>query len=255
MPRTTPADRFDQLIAHATDVFIQQGYRRTQMADVADAMGVAKGTLYLYVESKEALFDLACRHADDAAPLAPPDVLPVPTPPAGATVAYVAARLAQNGMPVSLAAAVERRGTVDVRAELEAIVGELYDVLARNRRGIKLIDRSARDHPELATLWFANTRGGLIALLTRYLDARIRRGLIAPVPDVAAAARLVIETTVFWAVHRHWDAHPQPVDEPTARATVLRMLTRALAAPPQRERTALTASPRPTARRTRGRRL
>ena len=30
----------------------------------AEAMGVAKGTLYLYVESKEALFDLTCRSAD-----------------------------------------------------------------------------------------------------------------------------------------------------------------------------------------------
>ena len=35
----------------ATDVFIERGYRQTQMADVARAMGVAKGTVYLYVVS------------------------------------------------------------------------------------------------------------------------------------------------------------------------------------------------------------
>jgi AcrR family transcriptional regulator len=34
------------------------------MADVAEALGVAKGTLYLCVESKEALFDAVLRYAD-----------------------------------------------------------------------------------------------------------------------------------------------------------------------------------------------
>ena len=34
------------------------------MEDVAKALRVAKGTLYVYVESKEALFDLVARCAD-----------------------------------------------------------------------------------------------------------------------------------------------------------------------------------------------
>ena len=49
MARGIPAGRLEQLVDCATRVFIDQGYRRTQMADVADALGVAKGTLYLYV--------------------------------------------------------------------------------------------------------------------------------------------------------------------------------------------------------------
>ena len=68
MPRTIPDDRLAKLVDCATEVFIAQGYQRTQMADVAKALGVAKGTLYLYVESKDALFDLVARCADDAHP-------------------------------------------------------------------------------------------------------------------------------------------------------------------------------------------
>jgi len=228
MPRTAPPDRFDQLVARATDVFIEQGYRRTQMADVADAMGVAKGTLYLYVESKEALFDLICRWADAPRPLAHPDVLPVPTPAAGATLEYVAARLAREGEVASLASALERRRVRDVGVELAEIVGELYDILARNRFGLKLIDRSARDLPELAALWFTGARGGLLELLREYLASRLQRRLLRPVPDLDAAARLVLELIVLWAVHRHWDAHPQAIDEATAKATVTRFVTGAL---------------------------
>jgi len=228
MARKIPDDRFDQLIDTATQVFIEQGYRRTQMADIADAMGVAKGTLYLYVESKEALFDLACRYADGPRPLPRPDVLPVPTPPAGTTLAYVTERLAREAELPALAAAVGRQRVRDAGEELAGIVAEIYDVLARNRRGLKLIDRSARDLPELAAVWFTGARGGFLALLRQYLEARLRRRLFRPVPDLTAATRLVLELIVFWAVHRHWDAHPEAIEESTAKATVIRFVTGAL---------------------------
>lgn len=51
MPRRIPENRLKDLLECATRVFIDQGYRRAQMADVASALGVAKGTPYLYVES------------------------------------------------------------------------------------------------------------------------------------------------------------------------------------------------------------
>src|SRR5438552_6459514 len=88
MARQIPDGRFPQLLEAATEVFIEQGYARTQMADVATALGVAKGTLYLYVESKEALFDLVARYADAEPPMPWPP-LPVRTPKPGATVKYV----------------------------------------------------------------------------------------------------------------------------------------------------------------------
>lgn len=230
MARRVPADRLEQLVDVATRVFVEQGYRRTQMADVAAALGVAKGTLYLYVESKEALFDFALRFADVERPFSAPPRLPVRTPKPGATVRYVRELLARNQVLPALAAASRGRGA-DAAAELEAIVGELYDLLARHRRGIKLLDRSAPDYPELAGLWFEGARGGLVEALAGYLEDRIRRGRLRPVPDALLAARLIIETTVFWAVHRHWDAHPQAVDDTTAKQTVLRFLAGALAQP------------------------
>src|SRR5882672_9182308 len=178
MPRQIPEDRFDQLVDCATKVFVEQGYRRTQMADVADEMGVAKGTLYLYVESKDALFDLVCRQADVPPPRPVPAKLPLPTPNPSATIEYIASRLAEDGVPRTLAAALERRRESDPRLELEAILRELYDVLSRNRRGLKLLDRSAPDLPELGALWFQGARSGLFGLMAEYLERRIRAGLL-----------------------------------------------------------------------------
>ena len=231
MARSIPDDRLERLVACATDVFIAQGYRRTQMADVATALGVAKGTLYLYVESKDALFDLVVRCADDDAPFQKPPTLPIRTPKPGATLKYVRERLAKNQIPTALSAALSRKRVADPRAELEDIVRELYDALARNRHGIRLLDRAAVDYPELAALWFEGARGGLVRLLGQYFEDRSRRKLLRAVPDALVAARLLIETVVFWAVHRHWDPSPQAVDARAAEETVVQLIRDALLAP------------------------
>jgi len=227
MPRAIPKERFHELVEAATSVFLEQGYRRTQMADVATRMGVAKGTVYLYVESKEALFDAVVRNADRHERIALPEELPVPTPPPGATLEEVRKRVAETGLP-RLTEALARQRVVDVRAELEGVVRELYGLLARHRVGIKLLDRCAHDHPELADVWYGSGRESVQDLLCRYLQDRIRRRRLAPVEDPSVSARIVLETAVFWAVHRHWDPSPQPVEERTAEDAVVQFVVRAL---------------------------
>jgi len=231
MARTIPKDRFHDLVEAATTVFLEEGYRRAQIADVAARMGVAKGTVYLYVESKEALFHAVVRHADRRERIELPDVLPFPTPPPGATLEEVRKRVAENGLPV-LGEALARRRVTDVRAELESILHELYGLLSRHRVGIKLLDRCARDHPELAAVWYDSGREGTQELLRLYLEDRIRRRRLASVEDPAVTARIVLETLVLWAVHRHWDPSPQDFDEDAAERAVVSFILRALLAEP-----------------------
>ena len=96
MSRSIPEDRFQHLIDAATAVFLEQGYRRTQVADVAARLGLAKGSVYTYVESKEALFDCVLRHADHSDRIDLPETLPVSTPPPGATFEMVRKRLTEE---------------------------------------------------------------------------------------------------------------------------------------------------------------
>jgi hypothetical protein len=94
---------------------------------------------------------------------------------------------------------------------------------------IKLLDRCAPEYPALAKLWYRDGREAALSLLTRYLEDRTRRGRLRGFEDGAVAARIVLETLVFWAVHRHWDPSPQAIDEASAKHTVLTFLIRALA--------------------------
>ena len=51
----------ERIIDAAIEVFCTSGYEAASMADVAAKAGVGKGTLYLYFESKECLFEEAYR--------------------------------------------------------------------------------------------------------------------------------------------------------------------------------------------------
>ena len=228
MARSVPDDRLNRLIDCATEVFIAQGYRRTQMADVAAALGVAKGTLYLYVESKEALFDLVSRAAAGDYSLLQGAKLPLKTPKAGATLRFARTQLLERHALPALSAAIAARRVANVAEESDRIVRELYSTLRDNRIGIKLLDRCASDYPELAELWYREGRDAVLALLTAYLEARVRKKLLREPPNIAVAARFILETAVLWAVHRHWDPHPQQIDERTAEDTVVHFVRAAL---------------------------
>ena len=51
-----PAARPDEILDAAFEVFGEEGFARTKLDDVARRAGVSKGTLYLYFDSKDALF-------------------------------------------------------------------------------------------------------------------------------------------------------------------------------------------------------
>lgn len=54
--RLPQAKRREQLIAVATRVFAESGYRTASMDDVADAAGVSKPVLYQHFDSKQSLY-------------------------------------------------------------------------------------------------------------------------------------------------------------------------------------------------------
>lgn len=51
-----PEARPEEILCAAVEIFAEQGFERAKLDDVARHAGVSKGTLYLYFDSKDALF-------------------------------------------------------------------------------------------------------------------------------------------------------------------------------------------------------
>jgi len=226
--RSVPAGRLDDLVAVALQVFCCRGYERTQMADVARVLGVAPGTLYRYVESKEALFHLVIDRALREGPLPEPEQLPLPTPSPGATERRLRQRIAEAIEFPRLEQALERKRTSDPRRELEGVVREFYKRSAELRLGADLIERSAHERPELAKLWLREARKAVFERLTLYVSRRVEQGHFRRVPDPAVATRLIVETVSWFARHRHRDPDAD-FDERVAQDTVLEFVLSTLA--------------------------
>lgn len=215
MARTIPPHRFAAVIAAAARVFITHGYQRTQVQDVADALGLAKGTLYGYAQGKAALFAAAVRYADGHQPLPAPADLPVSAPADGETAALVAGRLAGEIVDLKLAQALADplpagATPADHRAELAGIVTDLYARLARHRIAIKLVDRCAPELPELAKVWFGTGRQAHVGGVEEYLVRREQAGTVSLPGPAPLLARTIVELCAMWAVHCHFDPAPDP---------------------------------------------
>ena len=65
MPKVVPEYKEQarvRIIEQALKAFSERGYYRTRMTDIASDLGVSKGAIYQYFESKEQLFIEAIRH-------------------------------------------------------------------------------------------------------------------------------------------------------------------------------------------------
>jgi len=235
MARHIPPDRLPVVIDAAARVFITHGYRRAQVQDVAEALGLAKGTLYGYAATKEALFGAALRYADGMEPMPEVSALPLPTPRAGELADLVAGRLGAELPDLKLSQALAHDGQPRTPAEaldeLSAIVVDLYHRLARHRVAIKLVDRCAPELPELASVWLDAGRGAQMTAMERYLRDREAAGLFQIPGSVQVVARTAIELCVLWAVHCHFDPAPPrgaSIDDDTIAATVAAMIARSM---------------------------
>jgi AcrR family transcriptional regulator len=229
MARTRSPQRVEDIAEAAMQVFLEQGYQRARMSEIARRAGVSPGLLYSYAASKEALFSLALQRelGLDTRELE----LPVPDLDPAEMAAMVRRALREVGSIPTLDAAANIARPSDAAAELAAIVGEHYDRIDRYRRVIKLVERSALDRPELADQYYARGRRPFVRRLGAYIEQRVATGDFAPVPDPDVAARYVIEVVAWFANHRHGDRGGNAIDDATARATVIELVTRSLVAP------------------------
>jgi AcrR family transcriptional regulator len=232
---TGKQERLPELIAAAVRVFTREGYRAARMSAVAAEMGVTEAALYRYVDSKEALFVLAIRHALLLEDLPAGDVvkMPLSAAPLSETVCEVREFITEVVPFGTLALALADPGATDDRAdaaaELEKILRELYELESRTREAADMLERSARELPELADLLTTGFYRPVLAALTSYLSLRASAGLLRRTPDPAATARLVLETLTWFARHRFSDHYGAAIGAELAEETAVDALVHALA--------------------------
>jgi AcrR family transcriptional regulator len=235
-PRQRPPDRLDQILDAATRVFARTGLEASKMSEVAAEAGVSQGTLYNYVESKEALFRLLLDRGVGAPPPSPA-ALPLRSPDVAGLASRMDEAIAVSFALPALDAALARRRVTAPADELAGILDELFERTAATRQAADMLERSARDVPELAAVFYGKVRRGLLEKVATLVERRMRAGHYAR-RDPQVVARLLIETITTFARHIHRDVEPLVFDPAAARADVVGTLVAGVvaSAPPPRQR-------------------
>jgi AcrR family transcriptional regulator len=217
-------DRTAEVAAAALSAFCEGGYRLTQVAHVAERMGLAVGSIYRYVESKEALFHLAVLEAAGERPESP--AAPLRVSGMGETATALRRIAKGDRMWSRLEAALASRPPHDARAEAEAIAKELYASMSHRARLILLLDRCAHEIPELTEIFDVEVRRELMADLLRWVTSRGLAGSDDPAA-AQALARGAMEAIAWLAKTRVADPTASAIDEAHARAAAVRIFANA----------------------------
>ena len=196
------------------------------MDDIAQRLGVSKGTIYRAVDSKESLFAAVIAWSDD------PDSIPRSGVDESADIATVAANVAgdlANAVAAlelaTIVASRKRLGATDgFGDEVERITTGLFDVMRTRRTSVMVLDRCAGEIPELGAVWFGDGRYALVDLWYDYLELRATQ--VTAKVDRSILARTIVEMVTTWAVKMPWDPAPRPYPDDTsaACATMVRHL-------------------------------
>jgi len=228
MSRKRRPGALDDLTQVGLMVFARAGFRDAQMADVARVMGIALGTLYTYVESKEALFGLVVDRAFIESPW--PDIeLPVRTLSPVELLLRTRLRMESLTALPRLEAAQRLHQSVDPRLELHDVLEEIWDLTLKTRLGADMIERSARDWPELSELYYSTIRRDLFSRLQTYFASLANTGQFRFIGDPRTIARTALETITFWTRHRYHDPDGLGASDAEARKTVVAFLVSAIA--------------------------
>lgn len=222
----TPSDRLPKLLDAAAGAFVEHGFQRTQMDDIAERLGVSKGTIYRTVESKESLFAAVIEWGDDPDNAPSTGVnLPVDLATlAASATAELAAAFATLELTTVVAARRRLRSATAFCDEIERLTIGLYRLMQSRRTAVMVLDRCAGEIPELAVVWFGDGRYALVDLWAEYLE--LRSSWVTSGVDHAILARTIVEIITTWAVKMPWDRAPRPYpdDKAAACAAMIRNL-------------------------------
>ena len=179
MPPSPPAPRKrrkearpGELLSAALELFVARGFAATRLEDVAARAGVAKGTLYLYFENKEALFLAVIREG----------IVPV---------------LAENEE-------IAARHDGPTFALLEKLLDNWWSKIGQTAyAGIpKLMVAEAANFPDAAQFYYEQVISRGRTLLGAALRRGIERGEFRPL-DVEVAIDVIIAPVLMLLIWRH----------------------------------------------------
>ncbi|MDD2992492.1 MAG: hypothetical protein PWQ08_226 [Clostridiales bacterium] len=204
-------NRMHLIFDAASQLFINKGYARTQMKDIAKEIGLSTGMLYVYFTGKRELLSFLLKVTIDPAFMTQEFELPIRSEVFHSLNQEIMAAFEQNTK--SFSAHLD-----DItNYPLEQMLSDAFDVIAKYGIGCLLIEKNSDDLGEL-TAYYKAYRQKFYHQVLSYVTQYMQNGTFRQVEFPQYVTRLMIETLSWWGMHIANDAFEVQKGIPVATA-------------------------------------
>ncbi|MDC7125983.1 MAG: helix-turn-helix domain containing protein [Spirochaetales bacterium] len=178
----------------AAKLFIKQGYSGTQISHIADAVGVAVGTIYHDFSGKQEIKNLILRASVEDGFLGSQLEVPIK----GDLFLNLEDQILKSFKTSSHEFARHIANKAD-NYSFEDLVSDSFDMLSRHAAGCLFIEKNQSDSGKLYD-YYTDYRRKFFQTMKEYLLLFIERGEVRPLQDVELTTVMIIEILSWWAM-------------------------------------------------------
>jgi AcrR family transcriptional regulator len=209
-------NRMRSIFDAASHLFINKGYARTQIKDIAKEIGLSTGMLYVYFTGKRDILNFILKGTIDQAFITQGFELPIRSELFDSLDNEIINAFEENTKAFS--------SHLDNITEypLEQMLSDAFEVISKYGIGCLLIEKNPDDLRKL-TAYYKEYRKKFYGQVLSYITQYMQTGTFRQVEHPQYITRLIIETLSWWGMHITNDAYEIQKDIPieTAKAVCM----------------------------------
>mgnify|MGYP003623649829 CR=1 FL=1 len=182
----------------ASALFINKGYSRTQIKDIAKEIGLSTGMLYVYFTGKQEILNFLLKCTIDPDFIHQDFELPITNKLFDGLEKEIYARFEENSK--SFARHLEQKDK-----SFERLISDAFDIISRYGTGCLLIEKNPQETGMLFE-YYSNYRRKFFEQMLGYLKLYMHEGIIREVKHPHYVCQLIIENLAWWGMHVMNDA-------------------------------------------------
>lgn len=209
-------NRMRSIFDAASHLFINKGYARTQIKDIAKEIGLSTGMLYVYFTGKRDILNFILKGTIDQAFIMQEFELPISSELFDSLDNEIMNAFEENTKAFS--------SHLDNITEypLEQMLSDAFEVISKYGIGCLLIEKNPDDLKKL-TAYYKEYRKKFYDQVLSYITQYMQIGTFRHVEHPQHITRLIIETLSWWGMHITNDAYEIQKDIPIETAKAICM--------------------------------
>lgn len=193
-------NRLQTIYDAASSLFINKGYMRTQMKDIAKEIGLSTGMLYVYFKGKKDILDFILKCTIDPDFIQQEFQFPIDQRFFEGLSNEIIAVLNESHAKFSQPLTKKAKGY-----SFEQMISDAFDTIAQYGTGCLVLEKNINDVGELGG-FYQKYRKEFFDNILRYVNIYLNKGEMRAVKYPELTSQQIIETIAWWGMHLQNDA-------------------------------------------------